>query len=180
MNDSTKDSRSDSPRPLPPNRLKLIPHFGEIDARAVTEFHIPSLQLMETAGRQVAHIFAQNFGQFSPLAIHGHVPVIFLCGKGNNGGDGFVCARYLKLWGYENLWVLHTHDVKEMKPDASLQFQKLSGLGVSTHALQEISHSELAQRLNSGGAIIDGLLGTGLTQNLSPELDTFIGFINDL
>jgi ADP-dependent NAD(P)H-hydrate dehydratase / NAD(P)H-hydrate epimerase len=171
-------SMNDSP--LPPNRLKLIPHFGEIDARAVTEFHMPSLQLMETAGLQIAQIFAQNFGQFSPLAIHGQAPVIFLCGKGNNGGDGFVCARYLKQWGYDNLWVLHTHNEKEMKPDASLQFQKLLGLGISTTSLQEASQLEIAQRLKSGGAIIDGLLGTGLTQNLSPELDNFISFINDL
>src|SRR5467141_1220860 len=65
----------------------------EVD-RLTTERHgIPTLQLMETAGRKVADAI------WRVIAGRDNVRVCVLCGKGNNGGDGFVAARYLKEAG---------------------------------------------------------------------------------
>jgi NAD(P)H-hydrate epimerase len=65
----------------------------EIDRRAVEEFGIPVETLMENAGRAVADAVAERI---SPAC-----PVVAVCGRGNNGGDGFVAARLLAERGYE-------------------------------------------------------------------------------
>jgi NAD(P)H-hydrate epimerase len=65
----------------------------EIDRRAVEEYGIPAETLMENAGRAVADAVADRI---SPAC-----PVVAVCGRGNNGGDGFVAARILAERGYE-------------------------------------------------------------------------------
>jgi NAD(P)H-hydrate epimerase len=65
----------------------------EIDRRAVEEYGIPVETLMENAGRAVADAVAERI---SPAC-----PVVVVCGRGNNGGDGFVAARLLAGRGYE-------------------------------------------------------------------------------
>ena len=71
----------------------------ELDARAVAEWKIPSLLLMENAGRGLAEVFLANAarlnGDVSPRR------VLICCGKGNNGGDGFVLFRRLELFGVD-------------------------------------------------------------------------------
>lgn len=67
--------------------------MAEIDRRAVEEFGIPVETLMENAGRAVADAVA---ARISPSC-----PVVAVCGRGNNGGDGFVAARLLAERGYE-------------------------------------------------------------------------------
>ena len=71
----------------------------EVDARAVAEWRIPSLLLMENAGRGLADIFLANATRLSG----GVTPrrVLICCGKGNNGGDGFVLFRRLELLGVD-------------------------------------------------------------------------------
>ena len=62
----------------------------EVDRLTTERYAIPSLQLMEAAGRKVADAI------WRIVAGRDNVRVCVLCGKGNNGGDGFVAARYLK------------------------------------------------------------------------------------
>ncbi len=66
----------------------------EIDRRAVEEYHIPILALMENAGRAVAEA-ARGIMEGRPRHLKEGVGVLVLAGPGNNGGDGLVAARHL-------------------------------------------------------------------------------------
>src|SRR5260370_39424680 len=65
----------------------------EVDRLTTERFGIPGLQLMEAAGKSVAEVFLEQYGSRNATP-PGRVCV--LCGKGNNGGDGFVVERHLK------------------------------------------------------------------------------------
>ena len=66
----------------------------EVDRLTTERFGIPGVQLMEAAGKSAAEAFLEEYGRRRTTP-PGHI--CLLCGKGNNGGDGFVVARYLKL-----------------------------------------------------------------------------------
>jgi hydroxyethylthiazole kinase-like uncharacterized protein yjeF len=66
--------------------------IGEVDRLTMERFGVPGQQLMETAGQSVAEVFLEQFG-YKNTEPPGRV--CLLCGKGNNGGDGFVVARHL-------------------------------------------------------------------------------------
>ena len=87
----------------------------QIDRRATEQYGIPSLILMENAGRGVADVLGE-------LGIPG--PVVVCCGKGNNAGDGFVLARHLDLRGHP-VRVLVWADPPELAGDAGVNFEIL-------------------------------------------------------
>ena len=70
-------------------KIVTAEQMREIDRRAIHDRGIPSLTLMENAGRAVAEA-AVRLTQSSPSR-----PIVIICGRGNNGGDGFVAARHL-------------------------------------------------------------------------------------
>ena len=77
--------------------------MGEIDREAMTRYGIPGLILMENAGLQVVGLIRKLRPD------RGNGSIIILCGKGNNGGDGFVIARHLMRWVIawrHGLWTL--------------------------------------------------------------------------
>jgi hydroxyethylthiazole kinase-like uncharacterized protein yjeF len=118
--------------------------MGEADRWAIEERSVPSLELMEAAGRALADVASE-------VAKQG--PVTVLCGKGNNGGDGLVAARHLVESGHE-VQVLLLWDPEEMSPDARVNFDLLEGASV---LIGEGSLNHLA----GSGAIVDAILGTG-------------------
>src|SRR5262245_32634663 len=83
---SAGDRRGASVRPLSRAQIR------DLDRQAVERYGIPSLVLMENAGRGAADTLVS-------LGIRG--PVLVCCGKGNNGGDGLVLARHLLLRGFK-------------------------------------------------------------------------------
>src|SRR5437879_10548267 len=96
----------------------------EADQRTIDEIGIPSLVLMENAGRQVVAAME---------AIHGDLldqQVAVLCGRGNNGGDGFVVARTLALRGV-SASVFLIGQVSDVRGDARVNLDILGRLGVS-------------------------------------------------
>jgi hydroxyethylthiazole kinase-like uncharacterized protein yjeF len=114
----------------------------EVDRWAIEEMGVPSLELMEAAGRAVAESVAE-------LAPDG--PVRVVCGKGNNGGDGFVAARLLREMGFE-VEALLLWPGEELRGDAKVNFERFGG---------EFLDGDPTERLTGSGAIVDAIFGTG-------------------
>src|SRR5687767_10394796 len=108
----------------------------EIDRWAIEERGVPSLELMETAGASLAA---------ATRAAAGPGPIRVVCGKGNNGGDGFVAARHLSDRGAEALMLFAPEDLTE---DARSNFERCP-------AARQVSPGELAEALEGSGAIVD-------------------------
>lgn len=146
----------------------------EYDQRAATEFHMPTLLLMENAGRGVAvHVRRVN-----PKKRR----TVIVCGKGNNGGDGFVIARHLDNWGWP-VKVLLFAKPSELTGDAATMYQvmikgKLPVEVVLTDSirLEDYLNEELTNF--NDGWIIDALLGTGLSGPVREPLDRVIAAMN--
>ena len=128
-----------------PDWLEPLPDAEEqraLDRWAIEELGIPGVELMERAGRGLADLVTEQ-------APGGRVVVV--CGKGNNGGDGLVCARVLREQGRE-VRVLTIADPDEYQGDARTNMERLPGDGPQGFA---------PQRLTEASAVVDAMLGTG-------------------
>ncbi len=123
----------------------------EIDRRAIQEFGLPGIALMENAGRNAAELIQARF----PSG-----PAVILCGKGNNGGDGFVIARHLQLAGREPQ-ILLAAAADEFGGDAGINFTVVAGSGLVIEPLAEAAEATWRQRLAGAAVIVDCILGTG-------------------
>src|SRR3954447_22186228 len=92
-----------------------------LDARAIHEFGVPGIVLMENAGRGMAELL-RSLGTKGPVAI--------CCGKGNNAGDGFVIARHLDNAGL-SVHVLLFGDPASLTGDAATNYHILTRSGIS-------------------------------------------------
>jgi ADP-dependent NAD(P)H-hydrate dehydratase / NAD(P)H-hydrate epimerase len=115
-----------------------------VDRWAIEEQGVPSLELMEAAGTAVAEAVAR-------LAPRG--PVRIVCGKGNNGGDGFVAARVLAGMGFE-VEALLLWPAEELRGDAEVNFKRFGG---------EVVEGNIEDRLAGSGAVVDAIFGTGFS-----------------
>jgi len=150
-------------RPITRDESRLI------DRRAMDEYGIPGLVLMENAGRGVADVL-ESLGIAGPVAI--------CCGKGNNAGDGFVVARHLDLRGYA-VRVLVWADPAELAGDAGVNFQILAKSGVPILFFGPQHQPERLEAELAGAAwIVDALLGTGARGEPRPPLDAVIDQLN--
>ncbi len=91
------------------------------DAATTAEHGIPSIALMENAGANVARFVLQEISETDPSAVR----IVALCGKGNNGGDGFVAARILAEAGCE-VAVLLLGRAAEVQGDARTALERLT------------------------------------------------------
>ena len=135
-----------------------------IDERAVADYGMPSLLLMENAGRAVAERAR------AILAERGGTRVNILCGKGSNGGDGFVAARHLYNRGVEVNCVL-THPPNELRGDARANLELVERLGIPVW-------TGVPESL-AGDLIIDALLGTGSSGEPRGPFGDLIRLAND-
>ena len=143
----------------------------EIDRRAIREIGIPGVALMENAGRRV---FEESI---SMVAAAGGL-VLVLCGKGNNGGDGFVVARHLFNNGYDvRVYLVGRAD--EVAGDAAINLAVLQHMGITVYELYHQQHISAITSVLSGAAlVIDALLGTGLRGEVTGLYAALISAVN--
>jgi NAD(P)H-hydrate epimerase len=146
----------------------------EIDRRAMDEYGIPGVILMENAGRGAAHVAAEMLGDPS------NKRVLIFCGKGNNGGDGFVVARHLHNLGAKVELVLASNP-EEVYPesDAGINLNIARQMLLPMRlACRENGENEAAIQETSADLIVDALLGTGLTGDVRDPYLALIRLIN--
>ena len=131
------------------------------DSYAIDEAGVPSLDLMERAGAGLAQVVAAAAEPGRPIRV--------VAGKGNNGGDGLVCARILREEGRE-VDVLSLGDPAELRGDARANLERLPG------ALPDPFD---AARLSGSGAVVDAMLGTGFEGAPREPVAGAIAAIND-
>ncbi len=145
------------------------------DETTIRKFGIPGLLLMENAGRGIAEIAQRCVGSLEDKNI------LIFCGKGNNGGDGFVAARHLLNAGARITTVLLASP-RKLTGDALANFISLSLLQRSKSnslVLKPYSRT-LLPRLPKPTLIIDAMFGTGFTGTVSQPYASVIKWINSL
>ncbi len=127
--------------------------MAEADRRTVS-LGVPSLTLMENAGRAVADEAAKMVSPGAKIAV--------LCGPGNNGGDGFVAARYLKERGFD-VRVACLVSVDQLKGDAAEMAGRWGG---------EVADGDEID-LYDIELIIDALFGAGFSRSIDGQASEF-------
>ncbi|MBI5759587.1 MAG: NAD(P)H-hydrate epimerase [Planctomycetales bacterium] len=141
----------------------------DIDRRAIAELGLPGVVLMENAGRGAAELLLR-------LGMRG--PVVICCGKGNNGGDGFVIARHLDLHGVATRVLLFCEPA-DVTGDAAINLRVLQAAKFDLRLLSATPDAtELARELAAADWIVDALLGTGTRGDIREPYVTAINAIN--
>jgi ADP-dependent NAD(P)H-hydrate dehydratase / NAD(P)H-hydrate epimerase len=153
-------------------RVLNAEQMREADRRTIEDVGIPSLVLMENAGRQVVAAIEASFEE----ALGGRVAV--LCGRGNNGGDGFVVARTLAQRGIEPLVVL-LGPVADVRGDARVNLEILGRLGLTVVEVTDAEAWELHfSEISRCDLIVDAIFGTGFRGPISGILETVVADVN--
>jgi len=154
-------------------KLVTAAQMRELDRRAIEEIGIPSLVLMENAGRSTYQILRREFPDLA-----GEVAV--LAGRGNNGGDGFVVARYLAGDGLPVVvFLLGQRD--QGRGDARVNLEILAHQGVEVvEVLTADDLNPVLHRLARAALMVDALLGTGLDQPVQGLMATLIAKVSQL
>lgn len=122
-----------------------------IDRATSERFSVPSLMLMENAGAAVADYIFLHYPKAKRIVV--------FCGKGNNGGDGFVVARRLHGEG-KRVQIILLADPAELRGDAAVMFGKLQSDVVVVSSSEELRSGRIESRL-AADLYVDALLGTG-------------------
>ena len=150
-------------------RVVTAQQMRDMDRRASEEFGIPGVVLMENAGRAVVEAVQRECG-----ALQGKRALVF-CGPGNNGGDGFVIARYLHM-ARTDCTLLFVGTAEKLKADARTHYEIARRLDLKfLSADQEAERDVLLERADF---IIDALLGTGVKSAPRAEIAAQIEAIN--
>lgn len=144
-----------------------------VDQRAIEDFGLPGVVLMENAGRGCVDWLEE-------LGINGRV--VICAGKGNNGGDGFVIARHLENCGHD-VRVLLFANPETLRGDAQINYQVIDRAHTPIRVLDDsLSEDKLepavSEELAQADWIIDALLGTGTSGSLRRPFPAIIDAIN--
>jgi len=141
-----------------------------IDRRAINDLGIPGVVLMENAARNMAELLVR-LGAASP--------VLILCGRGNNGGDGLAMARHLDRLGVGvALRVYATAD--QLSPDGAVHWRVAERCNYPRRLVtpDAFAPADLDADLAGASWVVDALFGSGLTGPLRPPFDAIVERVN--
>ncbi|MCL6517507.1 NAD(P)H-hydrate dehydratase [Alicyclobacillus sp.] len=131
------------------------------DTHTITTLHVPGLVLMDHAGRAIANVVMRR----RPAR------VTVVCGKGNNGGDGWVCARWLRHWGID-VSVVSVVEPEALRGEAAQAARMAMASGVRWQV------HRVGDALPQADVFVDALLGTGGSRPLTGALLDLVERVN--
>ena len=153
-------------------KIALAKQMREIDKRAIEEYGISELVLMENAGRKVAEAVKYILNTVSKKS------VCILAGSGNNGGDALACARYLSNAG-ARIKVFLIGNKNHRTDSLNVQMKTLRAMGIELQVLEsDRAWERLQVTLRFSDAIVDGILGTGFSGQLRPTVLRLVRLVN--
>jgi NAD(P)H-hydrate epimerase len=147
----------------------------DVDEYAIKKIGIPGLLLMENASREIFQIVNERIKLLTSPKIG------FVCGKGNNGGDGFAAARHFYNAGYKVI-IVYLGNEKELSADCRFNLSVLKKLSVTNNKIvfkKYVSSSSL-NALKVCDIIFDALLGSGTQGSLREPYPSIINYLNKL
>lgn len=153
-------------------KLPTADQMRNLDAMAISRFGIPSIVLMENAGRGTVEAICRTFGDPA-----GRVVSIFV-GPGNNGGDGLVVARHLHQRGaVPQVFLLVP--AERLKGDAAVNLAIVTKLPVPVRTvLKPAALAEAEEQLAASWLAVDAIFGTGLKREVSGHFAEAIKRLN--
>ena len=153
-------------------KIALAKQMREIDKKAIDEYGISEIVLMENAGRKVAEAVCQALGTVSKKSI------CILAGSGNNGGDALAAARYLSNFG-ARIKIFMIGNKNHRTESLNVQMKTLRAMGTELQILEtDRAWERLQVTLRFSDAIVDGILGTGFTGQLRPAVLRLVRLVN--
>jgi len=154
--------------------LVTASEMQRMDKKTIQSFGLPGRLLMENAGRGATDIFMKTFGR------PGSKKIGIMAGRGNNGGDGFVMARYLAQKGL-NVSVFLLARRTQLKGDAAENFKLLAPLQIPVHEMpDQAAFSRRRAAIGRMDLWIDAILGTGLNSEVKGFFKAVIDSLNRL
>ena len=154
-------------------KIVSVKEMREIDRVAIKELGIPGVVLMENAGQGVVSAMDNYFDSESIDK------VTIVCGKGNNGGDGFVVARYLMNQNI-GVDVYIVGDVSSITGDAKTNLDIIKGMGVKPRTIRnKIGVRNLMLSFSDSDVIVDAIFGTGFSGSIHGIVKDVIREINE-
>ncbi len=155
-------------------KVATAEEMQELDRKAIETYRIPGIVLMENAGRGAAEVISKTFPDLHKRKI------AIIAGKGNNGGDGFVIARYLLNHGIPVRVYLLT-DPKGLRGDAETNFNvfhRMKGEVLSVPSSKD--YVKIKRDLERFDILVDGIFGTGLDAEVRGYYREVIDHLNML
>lgn len=144
-----------------------------LDAFAIKQLQVPGIVLMENAAIGITQLILQRFPDVQNVGI--------ICGKGNNGGDGFAVARHLSNEGL-NVKIIYLGNIDEMSDDCRTNFLICNNLSQIRKNLKLIQYDNIKQikLLSNSRIIIDAILGSGFSGELKEPVLSIVKELNNL
>lgn len=143
---------------------------AELETKVKTEFNVPQFVMMENAALGMKNLIVEKFSKTDEAS---SLPVIIVCGKGNNGADGYALARHLQPFFQVSLVAFEEPKSQEAKTWYST-CQKLAIPFLSVSDFYNLSSSKKNKAI-----IVDCIYGTGFHGDLSPQASILISAMND-
>jgi NAD(P)H-hydrate epimerase len=156
------------------NTIVTTSQMKNIDFRTINEFGTPARVLMEMAGKGCADTIADMLG------IEKLSSTIILCGHGNNGGDGAVIARWLRLYDFDIDIIVLVVGKGNMSPETQANLKQCKDLGIDVlECPEEEQAAVLLSVIKAGAVVIDAIFGIGFKGTVNEHISNIFQIVNN-